>query len=153
MTMRTVPWAGLGAGCLLALLAGCGAAPAPAGAASPGDCVREMAGHGREGRIEAYLDCFAGPLREELAQARAASGDAAFAALLRGRAAPVRGIAIYEEEARDANSARLRVEWVFDDRNEIQSFTLRQEGGRWKVVQMQEADYTKPEIAYGTEAF
>ena len=111
--MRRAASTTFAAASLLAFLAGCDAA-APGGGASPADCVREMAGHAREGRAEEYLACFAGTLRQELAQARAQSGPAAFAETLRKRAATVRGIAIYEEETQDADSTQLRVEWVFD---------------------------------------
>jgi hypothetical protein len=139
--------------CLGAILAvGCGGESAPE-KGSPGGCIRAMLRYSRDGVVKDYLDCFTGELRQELEQARDQAGAKEFANLLRGRAEPVRGVAVSDETAVDDVTTRLKVEWVFEDRNEIQMFTLAKEGGTWRISDMTEAQYMKPEIPYGTEVF
>lgn len=126
---------------------------APRAKASPAACVRSMSDFSREGRVERYLDCFTGRLRSELEQEYKQMKPEAFAELLQRRSRGVRGVAISDEERPDANTARLRVEWVFEDRNEIQGFTLKKRGDAWKIAAITDARFEKPEIPYGTEVF
>ena len=120
---------------------------------SPSACVRAMSSSARSGDVRAYLDCFGGELRATLEDAARTAETEAFAENIRARMEPVRGMALSEETLADENTATLRVEWVFDDRNEVQIFTLLREKGVWRIVEMKEAQYTQPEIPYGTEVF
>lgn len=112
-----------------------------------------MSQYSREGRVREYLDCFTGELRSELEQAGGQMKPGEFAELLRRRSAPVRGIAISDQTPVDNGTVHLKVEWVFEDRNETQTFTLRKVKGSWKISGMTDAEYKKPEIPYGTKAF
>jgi hypothetical protein len=124
---------------------------APADKASPTDCIRAMSRFSREGRVDEYLDCFTGDLRTKLEQARDEMEPGAFAELLRRRAEPVRGIAISDQNAVDEMTTRVKVEWVFENRNESQAVTLRKVNGLWKIAAMTEAQFEKPKIPYGTK--
>lgn len=121
--------------------------------ASASGCIRAMSTDSREGRVEDYLDCFTGELRAKLEQARDQMKPGEFAQTLRRRSAPVRGIAIYDQTEVDDKTTRLKVEWVFEDRNEIQTFTLRKVKGAWKISDMTESEFKKPEIPYGTKVY
>ena len=122
----------------------------PSADASPAGCVRAMAQYSSEGRAREYLDCFTGQLRTELEQTASQMKPEDFANLLRSRSAVVRGIAISDQAQTDENTARLKVEWVFEDRNEVQYFTLSRAGGTWKIAAMDSAQYNKPVVPYGT---
>ena len=76
-----------------------------------------------------------------------------FSDYLRRRAGPVRGIAFSDEALLDENTIRMKIEWVFEDRNEIQFFMLKKIEGAWKIADMTEARYKKPLIPYGTKVF
>ncbi|OPZ05375.1 MAG: hypothetical protein BWZ10_03049 [candidate division BRC1 bacterium ADurb.BinA364] len=132
---------------------GCGAGQGDGAAKTPSERVRLMSQSARLGQTDAYLACFDGDLKTELAHARDQAGEEAFADMLRRRAAPVRGMAISDQTDAGDSMVRLKVEWVFEDRNEIQAIGLRQSNGDWKIVQMDEAQYRKPAIPYGTEAY
>ncbi|MEW6358908.1 MAG: hypothetical protein AB1696_21430 [Planctomycetota bacterium] len=131
-------------------LLGCGEGKAPGTAAI--DCIRNMSRYSREGNVTAYLDCFAPDLRRRLEQARDEMAGG-FADYLRQRAEPVRGIAFSDETLLDESTVRVKVEWVFEDRNEVQFFQLKKIGGAWKIADMTEAEYKKPIIPYGTKVF
>lgn len=107
----------------------------------------------REGRVKEYLDCFTGGLRAKLEQARDQMKPGEFADILRRRSAPVRGLAISDQTQVDGETMRLRVEWIFEDRSEIQTFTLCKVQGAWKIADMTDAQYNRPAVPYGTKVF
>ena len=117
------------------------------------DCIRDMSRYSREGRVEDYLNCFESKLRTRLASARAEMKKGEFAEYLRRRAEPVRGIAFSDETILDENAIRIKVEWVFVDRNEVQFFMLKKIEEAWKIADMTEARYKRPPIPYGTKVF
>lgn len=135
----------------LVSLAGCG--EGGRSGAEAVDCIRDMTRYAREGRVGDYLNCFDAPLRAKLEGVRDKGGPGEFAASLRRRAEPVRGVAFSDETRLDESTVRVKVEWVFTDRNEIQSFMLRKGEWGWKIADMTEAQYKKPLIPYGTKVF
>ena len=46
--------------------------------------------------------------------------------------------------------ARVRVEYIYSDRNEMQDVYLKQEGNNWKIVKVAGAERIKTLIPYGT---
>ena len=144
-----------GYGMVLVLLAalGMGCAPDTPRGSEALDCIRAMSQYSREGRVEEYLNCFAPEMRQRLVRVRQEMKDAAFAEQLRRRAEPVRGIAFSDETPLDANTVQIKVEWVFEDRNEVQMFRLTKADGLWKIAEMTEARYKKPPVPYGTKVF
>ena len=123
----------------------------PGEESSPAGVVRAMSLFSRDGRVNDYLDCFTGELRAKLEQTRDQAKPGEFADALRRRSAPVRGLAVSDQTQLDAETMRLKIEWVFDDRNEIQTFTLRKVQGAWKIADMTDAQYRKPDVSYGTK--
>jgi len=104
----------------------------------------------RAGDAPAYLDCFAGPLREQLAAA--AKEDAKFKAYLIGQNSAVQGMAVTVTDRPNADEARVRVEYVYSDHNEVQNVHLQREGGRWKIVNLDGAQPVQPLVPYGSKA-
>ena len=149
MRQRRISAAGGLLGVVVSLF-GCGGGTPPGPAAI--DCIRTMSRCSREGNVTAYLDCFAPDLRKRLEGARDEM-KGGFADYLRRRAKPVRGIAFSDETLLDERTVRVKVEWVFEDRNEVQFFQLKKTGGAWKIADMTEAQYKKPIIPYGTKVF
>ena len=130
-------------------LTGCGESPPPAGSGAM-ECIRALSQSSREGCVEDYLRCFAPAMRRKLERARDEMQKGEFADYLRRRAEPVKGFAMYDEIVLGEETVRLKVEWVFQDRNEIQTFQLKKIDGQWKIVDMDEAQYRKPPVPYGT---
>ena len=124
----------------------------PPAAPTPRDAIYAMLGAARSGDVATYLDSFAGPLAASLAQSAAEQGDERFARSLREANEPVKGIAINEPQSMTDREARLRVELIYQDRNETQILQLEKQDGRWRIVRLGAAQRVKPSVPYGSPA-
>jgi len=119
-------------------------------ASNPEDGIYAMFDAARAGDAQAYLDCFSGPLREQLAAT--AKEDAKFKEYLIHQNSAVQGMAVTVTDRPNAEEARLRVEYVYGDHNEVQNVRLKKEGGRWKIINIDGAQPVQPLVPYGTKA-
>lgn len=128
-----------------------GAKPKPQDA--PFDAASALVEACRDGDTEAYLDCFAEPLRSRLAaQAEQSGGRTAFGESLRGQVADLKSVVVVERETVAPGSMRLVVERVFPKFNERQWVRLRLSAGVWKIEELGPVRRFAPEIPYGTPA-
>ena len=98
----------------------------------------------------AYLDCFSGPLREQLSAT--AKEDAKFKDYLLRQNSAVQGMAVTVTDRPNTDEARVRLEYVYSDHNEVQNVRLQREGRRWKIVSMDGAQSVLPVVPYGSKA-
>jgi hypothetical protein len=117
---------------------------------NPEDGIYAMFDAARSGNAPAYLDCFSGPLREQLAAT--AKEDAKFKAYLISQNSAVQGMAVTVTDRPNAEEARARVEYVYSDHNEVQNVHLKREGARWKIINIDGAQPAQPLVPYGTKA-
>lgn len=118
-------------------------------AGDPSDVFWEMVDVSREGAADAYLDLFAGEVREQLETVRDEMGDAAFRQYLRQRIAGLKGVAVTgKEDLGDA--VRLEVEYVREASYETQSLDVRATRGRWRIVALGPTHEREPPVPYGT---
>jgi hypothetical protein len=118
---------------------------------SPQDALYEMLDAAREGNVTVYLNAYTGALEASLRQSAAEQGAAAFARHLRETNGPIKGIAITEPEKLNDREVRARVESVYSDRNETQTFYLeKQADGRWKITRLDTAERIRTSVPYGT---
>jgi hypothetical protein len=120
-------------------------------APTPEDSILAMLDMARRGNVKAYLNCFDGPLREQLAETIKESTEAQFRSYLMNQNAAFRGVAVSLTEKPDPDEARVRVEYVYSDRNEVQDMYLKQQGKSWKIIKVMGAERIKTLIPYGTE--
>ena len=118
-------------------------------AASPEDAVYAMLDAARAGNVNAYLDCFSGPLREQLAATVRESTEAKFKNYLTTQNAAFQSIAVMVTDRSD-DQAIVRLEYVYNDRNEVQNVELKKDGSRWKIARVDGAQQIKTLIPYGT---
>jgi len=123
------------------------AKPAPS---SPEDGIYAMFDAARTGDAQAYLDCFSGTLRDQLA-ATAREG-AKFKEYLISQNSAVQGMAVTLTDRPNADEARARVEYVYSDHNEVQNVRLKREGPRWKITNIDGAQPIQPILPYGAKA-
>lgn len=121
--------------------------------AEPRDTIYAMLDAARDGDAEAYLDCFVGDVRKRIAQSRDEMTADRFGDYLVERNREIKGIAINKAEAAGEGKNRIRVEYVYEDRNEVQNFTLAQESGEWKIVAMDRAERVETLVPYGTPVY
>ena len=115
----------------------------------PSDVFWEMVDASREGAADAYLDLFAGEVREQLETVRDEMGDAAFEQYLRGRIAGLKGVALTGKEDL-GEVVRLEVEYVREASYETQSLDVRATRGRWRIVALGPTHEREPPVPYGT---
>jgi len=118
-------------------------------AANPEDAVYAMLDAARVGNVKAYLDCFSGPLREQLAATVKESTEAKFKDYLTTQNAAFQSIAVMVTDRGD-DQAVVRLEYVYNDRNEVQNIELKKQGARWKIAKVEGAEQIKTLIPYGT---
>jgi hypothetical protein len=122
---------------------------APAGS-SPQDTVYRMIDTARDGDVRAYLGCFTGDMQTTLRQIAAEKGEPALASYIRNFNGSVKGVAIQEPQSIAEREVRMRVEFVYKDRNEAQIYYLEQTGGSWKIARQENAEGVKTPVPYGT---
>jgi len=121
----------------------------PAAGATPQDTVYRMMDAARDGDVPAYLDCYTGQMESGLRQIAKEKGDEALAQYIRNFNASVKGVAIQEPQSTGDREVRLRVEFVYRDRNEAQIYYLQQSGS-WKISRQENTEGVKTLVRYGT---
>ena len=117
---------------------------------TPEDTVYGMLDAARAGDTAVYVDTFSGPLQQQIQQVIRESGKTQFASYLTAQSSSFQSVALSVADQPSDVEARLRVEYVYANRNEVQTFHLRKSGGRWKIVGISGTDQIKTLIPYGT---
>ena len=85
-----------------------------------------------------------------LRQTLAETTEPAFARYLKDTNAAIKGAAIADPETVGDRQAKVRVEYIYQDRNEAQTMYLEKGDGGWKISRAQSGDRIKTLIPYGT---
>ena len=120
------------------------------GTANPEDTVYGMLDAARAGDTTVYVDTFAGSLQQQIQQLIRESGRKQFASYLTGQSSSFQSVALSVADQPSDVEARLRVEYVYANRNEVQIFHLKKSGGRWKIIGISGTNQIKTLIPYGT---
>ncbi len=116
--------------------------------ATPQDAIYAMLDASRDGNVQKYLAGYTGEMGRSLERARAESQD--FAKYLRDSNAALKGIAVMEPQPQSDGEVKVRVEYVYPDRNEAQYFYMVKTAGVWKISRVETAERVKTVIPYGT---
>jgi hypothetical protein len=117
---------------------------------TPEETVYGMLDAARAGNATVYVDTFSGPLQQQIEQVMRESGKAQFATYLTAQSSSFQSVALSVTDQPSDVEARLRVEYVYANRNEVQTFHLKKSGERWKIIGISGADQIKTLIPYGT---
>ena len=115
----------------------------PRPAAGPKDAIYAMLDAARAGNTSAYLAQYTGTLAAQLHQA-------VTAAYLKSSNAEIKGIALSEPQFISDREASVRLEYIYQDRNEVQMIYLDRAGGGWKIARVDSAERIKTLVPYGT---
>jgi hypothetical protein len=118
--------------------------------ATPEDAVYRMLDAARSGNTAVYVDAFSGPLQQQIRQVIRESGKTQFATYLTGQSLSFQSVALSVTDQPSDLEERLRVEYIYTNRNEVQTYHVRKFGSRWKIVGISGTDLTKTLIPYGT---
>jgi len=122
----------------------------PAAQSGPESAVYAMLEAARAGDVAAYLAQYSGPMAATLRAVVAEKSEPGFRDYLRATNAEVKGIAVSGIRQISDSEAELQLEYVFQDRNEVQSIRLERQSGRWKIVRVDSAERIKTLVPYGT---
>jgi hypothetical protein len=125
-------------------------AASSAAPAQPQDAIYAMLDAVRDGDLPKYLDAHTGPMEASLRRAVAEIGETRLLKSLQEKNAPVKGFAILEPERLSEREVKARVEYVFADRNELQTVYLEKAGERWKIARVANAQRIETLVPYGT---
>jgi len=123
---------------------------APKADPTPQDVIYAMLDAAREGNVPVYLNAHTGAMEQSLRKAIAESTEPGFAKYLKESNAAIKGIALQEPQPLTDREVKVRVEYVFEDRNEIQFMYLEKSGNSWKVSRVDTAERIKTLVPYGT---
>lgn len=116
----------------------------------PQDTIYAMLAAARAGDVKAYLFNYTGPMEAALRQSLAESSEAAFAKYLKDSQAALKGVAVSDPEVTNGSEAKLRVEYIYEDRNETQTMYLQRSSSGWKIARTEGDERIKTPIPYGT---
>ena len=123
-------------------------APPPQTAAQ--DVIYAMLDASRAGDVKAYLATYGGQMRAALEQSVRETGEEPFSRFLKESNAAVKGIAVTEPQPLSEREVKVRVEYVYQDRNEAQTVGLEKTGADWKITRVDGSERLKTLIPYGT---
>jgi hypothetical protein len=115
---------------------------------TPQDVIYAMLDAAREGDVNKYIASYTGQMETSLRQAIAESPD--FSKYLKDSNAAIKGVAIAEPERTGEREVKARVEYVFQDRNEVQFMFLEKTPQGWRIARVDSAERVKTLVPYGT---
>ena len=117
---------------------------------TPQDVIYGMLDSARAGDVKAYLANYAGQMTAALQQSIAETGEPNFAQYLKDSNAAIKGVAITEPQPLTDTQVKVRVEYVYQDRNEAQFMYLDKQDGRWRITRVDGVERVKTLVPYGT---
>lgn len=122
----------------------------PGRADTPQDTIYAMLDAARAGDATAFLNQYTGQMAAGLKQTRTEQGDQGFREYLRNSNSIIKGVALNEPKPVSDREVEVRVEYVYQDRNEVQVVSLEKTSGGWKIARVQSAERVKTLVPYGT---
>jgi hypothetical protein len=116
---------------------------------TPQDAIYAMLDAARAGNVAAYLASYTGTMQASLQQSVRESTEAGFAKYLRDSNSAIKGVAISDPQTVD-DTTSVRVEYVYEERNEAQTVHLETVNGVWKIARVEGAERIKTLVPYGT---
>jgi hypothetical protein len=117
---------------------------------SPQDAIYAMLDAARNGDVNKYLASYTGPMEAALRQSLAETTEAGFARYLRESNTAIKGIAVAEPQQIAETETKVRVEYIYQDRNEAQTMYLLKGPKGWKISRADSDERVKTLIPYGT---
>ena len=124
--------------------------PEPKASQDPQDTVYAMIDAARAGDVKTYLAEFTGQMEASLRQSLAETTESSFAKYLRDSNAAIKGVAVSDPQKVTDLEAKVRVEYVYQDRNEAQTMYLEKGPNGWKIARADSDERVKTLIPYGT---
>ena len=116
----------------------------------PQDAIYAMFAASRAGDVQAYLAAYAGQMRASLEQSVRETGMDPFSRYLKESNSAIKGIAVSTPQPVSDREAAVRVEYIYQDRNEAQTMYVQKDAAVWKITRVESSERVKTLIPYGT---
>jgi len=116
----------------------------------PQDTIYAMLAAARSGDVQSYLAAYTGEIAASLRQNAGESGPAAFRKYLQESSIDVKGIALSDAERITDTEAKVRMQFIFADRQEGQPVYLRKTPQGWRISGIGDQERIKVLVPYGT---
>lgn len=117
--------------------------PSPPAAQEPQDTVYAMLNAAKAGDVKAYLASYTGQMEAALRQTLTAS-------YLKDSHAAIKGVAVSDPQKITDQQAKVRVEYIYQDRNEVQMVYLEKGPDGWKISRVDSDERIRTLIPYDT---
>lgn len=117
---------------------------------TPQDAIYAMLDAARVGDVKTYLASYTGQMENSLKQSIGETTETGFAKYLKDQNASIKGIAISEPQQLTDREVKVRVEYVYQDRNEAQLMFLEKAPAGWKISRVDSTERVKTLVPYGT---
>jgi phage replication-related protein YjqB (UPF0714/DUF867 family) len=124
--------------------------PQPRADASPQDTIYGMLADAKKGDTQAYLARYTGETQAALKQTVAEKTEAGFRTYLQSSNAEIKGVAVQEPKALSDREVEVRLEYVYQDRNETQKVYLEKTSAGWRIARVESVERVKTLVPYGT---
>ncbi len=119
-------------------------------AEEPQDAVYAMLAAARAGDVKAYLARYTGQAEAALRSTLAETAERSFADYLRESNSGLKGVAVSDPEKVGDTEVKVRVEYVYQDRNEAQTVYLENGRGWWRISRTEGDERVGALVPYGT---
>lgn len=117
---------------------------------APEDAIYAMLDAAKAGDVNGYLACYTGHMQELLKQSASEATLERFRGYLQTSNAAIQGVALSPPENVSDAQVKVRVEYVYKDRNEVQFVYLSKAPANWKIYQVDSAERIKTLVPYGS---
>ncbi len=117
---------------------------------APEDALYSMLDAAKAGDVNAYLSCYTGHMKELLQQSATEATANKFKSYLQTSNASIQGVALSPPENVSDSQVKVRVEYVYRDRNEVQFVYMKKEPPTWRIYQVDGAERIKTLVPYGS---
>jgi hypothetical protein len=116
----------------------------------PQDTIYAMLNAARAGDVRGYLANYTGPTEAALRQTLAESTEPGFSKYLSDSNSSLKGVAVSDPQTITDSEASVRVEYVYQDRNDVQMMYLQKGPSGWKISRTDGEERVKTLVPYGT---
>jgi len=117
---------------------------------SPQDTIYAMLNAARAGDVRAYLANYTGQTEAALRQTLAESTEPGFSKYLSDSSSSLKGVAVSDPQTITDSESSVRVEYVYQDRNDVQMMYLEKGPSGWKIFRTDGEEQVKTLVPYGT---
>ena len=118
--------------------------------AAPQDLIYTMLDAANAGDSETFVSCFSGEIERKLRQTQIEMTPRRFSHYLASTHQTIKGVAIEGPVLVHDREVKIQLEYVYQDRTEVQQISLCKETGGWRITSLDSSRPGDTLVSYGT---